>query len=855
MNRKILLLLMLVQTVFHGFSQDEYYFAGRGKLNPAIPAPEEFFGFRIGHSLVRYDKTVEYFRLLAEKSDRASLEVFGHSYEGREQVVLIITSPENQRNLEAIRRERLKVTDPSATPDIASQKVVVHLGYNVHGGEIAGMDASVVAAYYLVASEDEDITRRLQEAVTLVEPSLNPDGRDRAATFINGFGSVVPVADPADRGHSGGFVPHRGNHFFCDLNRDWLPLSQPESRNRVAYYHKWYPNVYLDFHEMGSSSTYYFEPSPRPTWSPGIPQATYEVMHNLLARYFAGALNRIGSLYYTKENFTNYSPIYGSTYPDFEGGVGTTLEIGSTSGVEIETEAGLRTFARNVRDNFEISIAALRAATGDKAAFLDHQKEFFKSALTQADKDAGKYIVFGSRDDKSLNSIFIDYLLTHRIAVYELAVPFAQGDRSFSPGSAYVIPCRQPHYRILNAIFEEQKSFATNVFMDISAPSIAHGYGIPFVRTESAVKEGVQVTKASGIRGSVAARSNYAYAFEWHDYLAPKALYYLQSKGVKTRVAQKAFTSKTGDGEKRFARGTIVIPVHYQDASADELYRLLTEAAALANITVSAITDGFSVAGVDIGSDNIRVTKKPVVATITGSGYGDGANWTGVGELWALLSNTYNIPLSKIDRQAFENLNPSRYTTIVLTGPAPLSRQAVARLTDWVENGGTLIAAGSGAAQYVISAGIATGLEVDTAAIERDSRPAAAAGNRRGGSPDESISGAILNGSLNLTHPLTYGFTSKDFHVLKTSPSGLPLPQNKDNTVLTVTSGEPVSGYVPDKLREKLKDQAIVVALNRGRGAIVLFGESPTFRGYWLAPGRLLTNAVFFGLGTAIREY
>jgi hypothetical protein len=850
MKKNLFILLAVFLTATSAYAQDEYYFGGK-KLNPAIPTPESFFGFRIGHSLVRYDKVTEYFKLLAEKSDRASIEVFGKSYEGREQVALIITSPENQRNLENIRTEHLKVVDPAVSINTDGQKVLVYLGYNVHGGEIAGMDASVVAAYYLVASEDAGIVDRLKETVVFIEPSLNPDGRDRATTFINGFSSVAPVADPADRVHSGGFVPHRGNHFFCDLNRDWLPVSQPESRNRVDFYHKWYPNVYLDFHEMGSSSSYYFEPSPKPTWSPTIPQETYEVLNNILARYFSQALNSIGSLYYTKENFTNYSPVYGSTYPDFEGGVGTTLEVGSTSGVEIETEDGIRTFSQNVRDNFEVSIAAVRAAADEKKTFINHQKNFFKSALIQADKQPEKYIVFGNKEDKSLNSRFTDYLLTHRIEIYELKSAFSQDGKKFEPGSAYVIPYHQPHFRVLNSIFEETTQYATSAFMDISAPSTAHGFGIQFAKVKGIVGEGEKITKAPEVKGSVAGRSDYAYAFDAYDYLTPKAVYYLQDHGVKVRVAQKAFTSKTTDGERSFAPGAIVIPVRYQSVSPDELYRLLNEAATLANIHASAVNDGFSVAGIDIGSDNIRVVKKPVIATVTGgSGYG-GINWTSVGELWALLGNTHNIPLTKIDYQAFERADLNRYTAIVLTGAVQFSPAFVSRLTDWVERGGTLVATGA-AAQWAANSGIAAGLITDTVRNRRGNNPDA---QQRGGANSVFRSAAILKGELNLSNPLTYGLTSKDFYVLKTTLSGLPRPINPDNIVLSTAKGEIVHGYASEEIASKLKELPVIVATSRGRGAVALFEESPTFRGYWLAPGRILTNALFYGLGRTIREY
>ncbi|MDR2691158.1 MAG: hypothetical protein LBB73_02510 [Dysgonamonadaceae bacterium] len=854
--KKIIFLLIGLSISVYNFAQDEYYFRGLGKLNPAVPTPESFFGFRIGTSLVRYDKVVEYFKLLADKSDRASLQVFGKSWEDREQVKLFVTSPENQRNLESIRQAHLKLIDPDAAADISRQKIIVELAYNVHGGEIAGTDASVLAAYYLVASEDPDIVRRLGEAVILIEPSQNPDGRERAANYINGFHSWPPVADPADREHGSGITPHRGNHFWNDLNRDWLPLSQIESRNRVAFYHKWYPNVYLDYHEMGSESTFYFEPSPLSTWNNILPRSNYEVLNNILAKHFSAALNSIGSLYYTKESFTNLSPIYGSTYPDYEGGVGTTLEIGSTSGVVIETAAGLRTFSKNLRDNFLTSIAAVRAATDEKATFLNYQKEFFKSALQQADKQAVKYIVFGSREDRSLNSLFVNHLLQHQIDVYHLASPLSQDGKTFEPGSAYVVPLRQRQFRVLQSIFEENETNGFDgktTFYDISAWSTVHGYGIPFAKVKSSVREGAKVTEAPDIKGSVTARSELAYAFDYFDYLAPKALYYLQDNGVKARVAQLPFTVKTASGNKSFVRGTIVIPVAYQTVSPDELFRLLNEAVRLANITVYAVNDGFGISGIDLGSNNIRVLKKPAVAVIAAG------NWTSIGELWALLGNTHNIPLVKIDAEAAARVNLSKYTAIILNS-GQLSPALNERITAWVENGGTLIAL-SGAAQWA-SALLASAPAANTfggRGRQRGDSAAVAGAQTFAATPDAvsqgrggdgfggRLNGIIVRSELNLSHPLTYGFTSKDFYTLKNSTSGLTAAPG--NVVLKINEGELVNGYATPESLAELKNKVVIATGNRGSGSVLVFGESPTFRGYWLAPGRILTNALFFGTG------
>ncbi|MDR1343869.1 MAG: hypothetical protein LBJ39_00810 [Tannerellaceae bacterium] len=829
MKKVFLLLAGLYLITLQAGAQDKYFFEGHGKLNPSIPTPEEFFGFPAGTWLVRYDKVVEYFGLLAGKSDRASLEVFGRSWEGREQVALIVTSPDNQKNLEKIRQEHLKLVDPASGVEPGSGKIIVHLGYNVHGGEIAGTDASVLAAYYLVASEDPDILRRLQEAVVFIEPAQNPDGRERAANHINGFHSTPPVTDPLDREHTGGLSPHRGNHFWNDLNRDWLPLSQVESRNRVAYYHRWYPNVYLDFHEMGSGSTYYFEPSPRSSWSDHIvPEATYSVLNNILAKYFSAALDHIGSLYFTKQSFTNLSPIYGSTYPDYQGGVGTTLEVGSTAGIEIETDAGVRTFRKNLRDNFEISISALIAATDEKDVFLSHQADFFKSALSQAGKQADKYIVFGSKEDRNLNRLFISHLLQHKIEVYELPSSLTVDGRKFEPGSAWVVPFRQAQYRILYSIFEENNNLSHLTYYDVSSWSTAHGYGIPFARVGTVVKEGKPVAAEPEVKGSVDGRSGYVYAFDYNDYLSPKAVYYLLDHGVKPRVAQKAFTSKTASGEKNFAAGSIIIPVRYQTVDADELHRLVEEAATLTGIEISSISSGFSVDGIDLGSNDVKTLRKPVVATVTGGN----ANWTSVGELWALLGNTHNIPLSKIDAQVAERANLSKYTAIILTGGG-YSVDFGNRLAAWIENGGTLIASGS-AVQWAIRSNL-------TGSKPADAPETASAPLLR----DRRINGALLSGKLNLSHPLAYGFTSPDFYTIKTSLEGLPAG-SPDQLVLE-TGDKVVDGYIEPELRERLKSLPVVTATSRGQGSIVLFGESPTFRGYFLAPGRILTNALIFG--------
>ncbi|MFZ4861265.1 M14 family zinc carboxypeptidase [Sphingobacterium sp. Mn56C] len=847
MKHKLLILLFLLAATLTK-AQDKYYFGESARFNPDIPTPEAFFGFRIGTSLVRYDKVVEYFKLLAQKSDRASLEVFGHSWENREQVKLIVTTPDNQRNLENIRQDHLKLVHGKGAINYNQQKVIVELAYNVHGGEIAGTDASVLAAYYLVATEDADIVKRLSDAVVLIEPAQNPDGRERATTYINGFHTNPTVVDPADLGHAGGWTPHRGNHFWNDLNRDWLPLSQVESKNRVAYYHKWYPNVYLDFHEMGSNSTYYFEPSPLTSWNKILPQSNYEVLTAILAKHFSAALDRIGSLYFTKESFTNLSPIYGSTYPDYQGGAGITLEVGGTSGVAVLTDAGVRTFSKNLRDNFEISIAGLRAATDEKETFLKEQRSFFESALTQADKLPYKTIVFGSKKDIGLNRAFLEHLLSHQIEVYTLPKAVTIDNKSFEPGTAYVVPLKQHQFRVLQSIFEENETNAfdkTTTFYDISAWSTVHGYGIPFVKSKVPQTLGERVVSLPATTTLAVDQSKLAYVFEVSDYLATKALYALQEAGVSARVSSLPFKSKTTAGDVAFAAGSIVIPVAYQDLDASSLYQVIQKTAQESGIQIYAINEGFSLSGVDLGSNNIRVLKKPKVALISGG------SWTTFGEVWALLSETYGLPVVKLDGKSLDRVDLSSYTSIILTG-AQYSADFAQRLNAWVDAGGTVLSI-SGSNAWVNSTlfGEQRGPRQGDDSKEEGAATSRAALLSRGAS--SRLSGIIVKAELDTKSPLAYGISDKDTYALRSSYNSID-PKTINQTILK-TKNILVNGYADSTALNAVKDNIVIGKNNKGRGAVVYFAESPTFRGYWLSTSRLLTNAIFFGTGGSNRFF
>lgn len=505
-------------------------------------------------------------------------------------------------------------------------------------------------------------------------------------------------------------------------------------------------------------------------------------------------------------------------------------------------------FVANIKDNLVTSLVAIKAAVEEKDILFKHQKDFFTSALSLANKRAEKYVVFGDKNDNNLTKLFLDHLLTHKIDVYELSNKFSQNGKDFEQGSAYVIPFSQPQYRILNAVFEENTNFVDSIFMDITAWSTAHGYGIPFVKVKGSVNQGAKVASLPQTKkGGVSGKSDYAYIFDYTDYLAPKSLYYLLDKGVVVKAAYKEFSVTTDEGNNyKFGKGAIVIPVEYQNISSDELYTIVKEAADLTDVRILGVTTGTSTTGIDLGSNNIRKVDKPVVATLVG----DGINWTDVGETWFLLGNRLNIPLTKIDISTADRVNLNRYTSIILTDGNynSLSPSFIGRLQQWVIDGGTLVTT-KNASKWAIDKKIATGFIADSipAKKDKDEYKRLDYASQREYEGPQRIGGVIFEANLDITNPLAFGIQSRETYAIKAGNYKLPKPKSNYATVLQLTDKPQISGYLTKANQQLLKNAPLLVFENKGKGTIVLFGESPTFRGYWLSSGRLLTNAIFFG--------
>nr|MCU0353255.1 zinc carboxypeptidase [Cytophagales bacterium] len=325
MRRTLLLCWGLALLCWQAVAQSAYFYPQAGPMNPAVPTPEQFLGYPVGSHHTRYDRMVAYFQELDRVSDRVTLETIGETPGKRPVLMLKVTDPANHARLEDIRQANLRRADAAdKTP------LVVQIGANVHGNEPSGGESTLLTAYYLAASESEETRRWLNEMVILIVPVINPDGRDRFNTWANMHKGSPVVTDPADREHNEVWPGGRTNHYWFDLNRDWYLCVHPETRALVRQFHQWRPYVVVDHHEMGTNSTFYFDPGKPTSDNPLVPNGLYTNIYPRFAKHFAQAMNGIGSLYFTKEVFDKLYPGYGSSYANFYGGAGFLFEQASS---------------------------------------------------------------------------------------------------------------------------------------------------------------------------------------------------------------------------------------------------------------------------------------------------------------------------------------------------------------------------------------------------------------------------------------------------------------------------------------------------------------------------------------------
>ncbi|SDD32495.1 Zinc carboxypeptidase [Algoriphagus faecimaris] len=841
MKKQYLLLLLAWITAFPAFSQVDYYFPGES-FDPAIPSPDDFLGYPVGDWHTRYDLIVKYYEKLDEVSPLAQLQTIGYTHEHRPKVILTIASTQNMGNLESIRQKQVQLADPSQSkPDVSQMPAIVHLGYGVHGNEPSSAEAALLTAYWLLASQSELAQNLREQAVVHFDPTLNPDGRDRHSLWANSNKGFPPVADPLDREHNEAWPGGRTNHYWFDLNRDWLPLAHPESQVKVDWYHQWYPNVTTDFHEMGTNSTYFFEPTkPYGSENPVVPRKNYDEINPLFAKYFAKYMDEIGSLYWTKEVFDNSYPGYGSTYPDIHGGLGLVFETASSRGHLQASQRGDISFAFTIRNHVVNSLATLEASLDNREFMHDYLREFFESAVAEGAKDPAKNYVFGDEFDQSRNRLFIQFLLDHRIKVYENSSDLTLNGQNFKKGNSWVVPTNQPQYRMVRTMFEYEKEFADSVFYDASAWTMAAAYGIPFSAAPAA-KTGAVLSEVSAPDYEFPSGKAYAYLMDWSDYFAPKMLYQLQEAGIHVEMINRAFSAQTQEGATDFSAGTLMIPMGFQKMSADQVSQKLQEIASATHQQVFKVETGLNLSGIDLGSNLVGAVQKPKVIMLVGPGVSSYE----AGEIWHLMDTKIGMPITKVNTDNFGRVNLFDYTTLILPSGNynSISGGALEHLKDWVSRGGTIISF-KNASLWLNQKGITDESLVESENNDPETLPFAV---RRDFEGAKEVGGSIYLAQLDLSHPIAYGYQRETLPVYRNTSIFVQPSKNKYLTPIRYTENPHLGGYISNANLELLKQSAGVLISSSGRGRVIHFFDSPNFRGTWFGTNKLFFNAIFFG--------
>ena len=839
----------LIIVFSHTIIAQDYYLGKNGPYDKTIPSPEDFLGYEIGAHHTRYDRIVSYFEKLAQVSDKVSLEEYGMTYEYRPLIILTISDPENMNNLEQIRESHLKLTIPgSNAEDIESLPVFINLGYGVHGNEPSSAEAAMLTAYTLVASHNPEIQSSLKNSVIFIDPTINPDGRDRHTEWVNMYKADPLVSDPMDAEHNENWPRGRTNHYWFDLNRDWFLAIHPESRGKLKWYHHWYPNVVTDFHEMGSNSSYFFEPMKNnASKDPIMPKENYTILNDTFAKYYQAGLDSIGSLYFTKEVFDGTYPGYGSTYPDLQGGLALLFEQASSRGHIQETLMGKLTFPFTIRNQYTSSLATIKASVENKQLLNTYQSDFFNSAISRANKNQVKAYVFGDGEDRNRTLAFLDKLLIHKVKVYKLGENITQGGRNFSTDDSFLVPTSQPQYRMVQSMFETYNEFVDSVFYDASAWSLANFYNIPYAELTDKYNAGDEVTSWEELQNEYQVdQSGYAYLISWNDYNATPLLYFLQKHGVKVSTSFKPFQIAANGKTKNFDYGTLMIPVKKQTIPSDSLFSLLESGSEKFKVNIHSVNTGYSISGIDLGSGNIKPLKKPEALMLIGNGVSSYE----AGEVWHLMDQRIHMPITKIKLEQFDNIEFHKYNVLVMVSGSYSQLDSIKqqKIKSWISTGNTLITIRQ-ASSWAIKQKLVEDSLVEKDKNKKDSlvvrQPYVDARENIG---KERIGGIILKVDLDLSHPLCFGYTYKTIPVYRNSTVWIAPSKNPYATVAKYTDDPLIDGYITDKnLNEFLKPSASLIVSKVGSGRVVMFADNPNFRGSWYGTNRLFLNAMFFG--------
>ena len=831
------LLLFFIGFYLNIYSQNStvdlnYYFSNQESVfDKSIPTPESVIGHQVGEWHITHDKLIQYMEVLAKSSDRITIENRGFTYEDRPLILLTITSTENHQNIDKIKKEHKEISDGNKMDDYKDLPVIIYQGFSIHGNEASGSNASLLLAYYLAASKSVFINDLLKNSVILLDPSFNPDGLQRFAYWANTNRNINLNPDPNDREYNEVWPGGRTNHYWFDMNRDWLPVQLPESRARIKSYNEWLPNILTDHHEMGTNATFFFQPGIPSRTHPLTPVLNQELTKRI-ADFHVKEFNAIGSLYYSEESFDDFYYGKGSTFPDINGGVGILFEQASSRGHIQESTNGILTFPFTIKNQFTAAISTLKAGLNLREDLIKYQFDFYKDSREESSKLKNKGIIFGDNKDRARTIHLAEILDRHEIDFYHIKEDLKHKGKFYKKNSAFIVPKDQKKSKLINAMFESRTKFKDSLFYDVSAWTLPLAFNLDYdinIDMNNAGEIGNSKILNEKI-GGVTKKTNYAYLMEWHEYYTPNVLNEILNNDMIAKVALKKFKIE----EKIYDYGTILIPVFNKEI--DNTYKFLDKIAKDNDITIHGVDTGMS-EGIDLGSNNFRRISKQKIALLVG----EGINAYDAGEIWHLFDTRYNINITKLDLRNLSSADITKYTTIIMPNSKGLNVNNSSKIKKWIEDGGTLIA-------YKNSLKWLEKNNLVKYSFKENNRTAKNINfeEKRSYFGAQAIGGAIFNAKIDRTHPINFGFKNSSISLFRNSTIFIGSDKDSYNNPIIYSDNPLLSGYISKENLDNLKSTVPLKIDKVNKGRIISITDNTNFRAFWYGTNKLLVNAIYF---------
>ncbi|HRO45974.1 M14 family metallopeptidase [Agriterribacter sp.] len=822
--------------------------AGWMFVSAQIQSPETFLGYKPGTQYTPHFKIINYFNHVAAASPAmVKLQAYGQTYEGRPLIAAFISSEENINNLEDIRKNNLRLANMAMDKAAPAENapVIVWLSYNVHGNEASSSEAAMLTLYELVNSSNTKTKEWLKHTVVVIDPCINPDGRDR---YVNWFNSIAgknynPRLDARER-----YEPWPGgrtNHYNFDLNRDWAWQTQIESQQRLKLYQQWFPQIHADYHEQDINAPYYFAPAAQPYHEAITPwQRDFQVT---IGKNNAAYFDARNWLFFTKEIFDLYYPSYGDTYPLYNGAIGMTYEQGGgpASGLGVyKKEGDTLTLTDRLMHHHTTALSTIETASQNANRLIREFRKFFNDAVSTGTGVYKTYIIKKEEGDAQRMAALTELLDKNNIQ-YGSAKGNAKGYNYFTGKEEaftiaegdIVISNAQPKSTLLSVLFEPTSKLVDSATYDITAWALPYVYGV----TAYAVKEKISIAgnyvKEQPLHN--AASSTYGYVIPWEGVQSAKAVAQLMQKGVKLRFAAAGFEVN----DTRFKAGAIIILKTSNGAFADHLWKLVAECCNQQNLKAYPVSSGFVDKGYDFGSENVKYMKAPKIALVTG----EGVNANAAGEVWFFMERELNYPVTLINSGNLNRANWNDIDVLILPdGRYPfLNNKDFSDLKSWISKGGRLIAMENAVAQL---AGLEeAGIKFKKDDDDTDKKDLYAALKKFGDHDREFISsstpGSIYKVQLDNSHPLAFGYPGY-YYTLKMDDHVYEFINNGWN-VGVIKKDNLVAGFVGSELKKKLNDGLIYGVQDIGSGNIVYMADDVLFRNFWQNGKLMFCNALF----------